>query len=371
MQPYKPTILILNPSGNITGPLVSSHAFAHALCGEVTMLLVSPSNPRYAHADYPAFHAIETIPLVNLSRRIKDIICYVPSLLVGGWKLHRIAKRTHAHAIIINDIYCLHGLIVRALGFRGRIITIIHAHPKHLLGRMSGFFLWQARRSSHQLVTVSESVKKGTVNAKDIVVIPNIFLPSTVSPSPSDQPRLPHIVCVGNIIQGKGQEVVLRAFLQIAGQFPDAHLHFYGHDMGLEKNKAYLQSLKDTAHQSSVASQIHFHGFTHNVAEVLHSARMAVNASVSESFSMTVLEAQGYGVPVIATRCGGPEEIILDGTTGFLVPIGDDEAIAAKICILLEDAALAARMGEAAQAHVKQCYSAAAITPLWHKILAI
>lgn len=53
--------------------------------------------------------------------------------------------------------------------------------------------------------------------------------------------------------------------------------------------------------------------------------------SVEEGFGMPGLEAAACGCPVIATRCGGPEDYVVDGETGYLVPVGDAEAMAARI----------------------------------------
>jgi glycosyltransferase involved in cell wall biosynthesis len=72
--------------------------------------------------------------------------------------------------------------------------------------------------------------------------------------------------------------------------------------------------------------------------------------SLRESFGLTIVEAMVRGVPVVATRCGGPEELIADGETGFLVPVGDTEAMADRIAVLLENGALSALLVERARA---------------------
>jgi glycosyltransferase involved in cell wall biosynthesis len=81
--------------------------------------------------------------------------------------------------------------------------------------------------------------------------------------------------------------------------------------------------------------------------------------SHSESFSFTCQEASAQGVAVIATRCGGPEEIVEDGVTGFLVDIDDDAAIADRMARLLSDPGLAAAMGGRGAALMAARFSAA------------
>jgi len=84
------------------------------------------------------------------------------------------------------------------------------------------------------------------------------------------------------------------------------------------------------------------------------------DAGVVEATSMTALEAMSSGLPVIASGIGGLAEIIEDGLTGFLVPPGSPDAIAEAAARVLDDAALAARLGAAARAFVEREHSSIA-----------
>lgn len=79
--------------------------------------------------------------------------------------------------------------------------------------------------------------------------------------------------------------------------------------------------------------------------------------SAEEGFGMVLIEAMACGVPVVATRCGGPEGIVTDGEDGFLVPLDDVEAMAGRLCRLLTDGGLNGRMGQSARATVEQRFS--------------
>ena len=70
-----------------------------------------------------------------------------------------------------------------------------------------------------------------------------------------------------------------------------------------------------------------------------------------------MIEAQAAGVPVVATPVGGIKETVVDGETGRLVPLGDVEALAEAIVVLLDDAEAAGRMAEAARTRVLERYS--------------
>jgi glycosyltransferase involved in cell wall biosynthesis len=81
-----------------------------------------------------------------------------------------------------------------------------------------------------------------------------------------------------------------------------------------------------------------------------------LNTSVHEGIPITILEAMARGLPVIAPQVGGIGEIIEDGVEGFLVPNRDPKAFAEK-CLLLQDAELRHRMGQAARAKVERGFS--------------
>lgn len=129
--------------------------------------------------------------------------------------------------------------------------------------------------------------------------------------------------------------------------------------MGLEKNRAYLAGLRRQAAAGPGAERIMFGPFLSDLADARERTGIALNFSHSESFSLTCLEASASGLAVIATRCGGPEEIIDDGVTGFLVPVGDVAAMAQRIEDLLTDPVRSVKMGEAGRALVHQRFSVA------------
>jgi glycosyltransferase involved in cell wall biosynthesis len=79
--------------------------------------------------------------------------------------------------------------------------------------------------------------------------------------------------------------------------------------------------------------------------------------SDEEGFGVVVTEAMSCGVPVIATRCGGPDAIISDGIDGFLVPVGDSDLMAHRIARVLEDASFRAEMGAAARRTVERRFA--------------
>ena len=71
---------------------------------------------------------------------------------------------------------------------------------------------------------------------------------------------------------------------------------------------------------------------------------------------MATVEAMAASKPVIVTRCGGPEEIVIDGKMGFLVPPMDEDSLAEKGLILLANEKLADKMGNAGKKRVAEMF---------------
>lgn len=93
------------------------------------------------------------------------------------------------------------------------------------------------------------------------------------------------------------------------------------------------------------------------VARYYQAADVYLHAARAENFPCTILEALACGTPVIATAVGGIPEQILEGVNGFLVPLADSNAMAARTLQLLDDVLLRQRMGEAAAQHTREHFS--------------
>ncbi len=99
-------------------------------------------------------------------------------------------------------------------------------------------------------------------------------------------------------------------------------------------------------------------GHRTDVPNVLASLDILVLPSYAhEGIPQIILQAQAMARPVIATTIGGIPEVVEDNVTGLLIPPRDADALAQKIRAVLEDPALATRLGQAARAHIKKSYS--------------
>jgi N-acetyl-alpha-D-glucosaminyl L-malate synthase BshA len=121
------------------------------------------------------------------------------------------------------------------------------------------------------------------------------------------------------------------------------------------------------AFRHGIHDRIHFLGKQDNVHELLPLADLMIMPSEMESFGLAALEAMACSVPAIATQVGGVPELIDDGVTGALFPVGAVEAMAREAIGLLRDPARLAAMSHAARRTATERFCASRIIPLYEE----
>ena len=145
----------------------------------------------------------------------------------------------------------------------------------------------------------------------------------------------------------KNLPLLLQAFAVVKSQMPDLKLKIVGgplSDVVMELvSKLHLEPSVIFEGQVSKAELI----------SLYQGADALVVSSLQEGLGIVILEAYACGVPVVATRCGGPEGIVVDGETGYLVRNNDAKELALGVLELLQDNVLRARMGQNCVAFVR------------------
>src|SRR4029077_5123381 len=111
---------------------------------------------------------------------------------------------------------------------------------------------------------------------------------------------------------------------------------------------SYLDRLRHLAHELDIAGCVTFLGNCSDIPSVLSALDVLVHCPTApEPFGRVLAEAMAAGRPVVAARCGGIPEVVIDGVTGFLVPPVDVGAFTVAVVRLLEDPELCRRLGDA------------------------
>jgi glycosyltransferase involved in cell wall biosynthesis/SAM-dependent methyltransferase len=117
------------------------------------------------------------------------------------------------------------------------------------------------------------------------------------------------------------------------------------------------ESLEQRAHDLGVVRHCYFLGYQTDVARWYDAADVVVLTSGNEGTPVTVIEALAARTPVVATNVGGVRDVVRDGVDGFLVPVGDAEAMAERVARIARDEGLRARLAESASERVLRRYA--------------
>ena len=181
--------------------------------------------------------------------------------------------------------------------------------------------------------------------------------PGEVRDSLGLQPGGPCFGMIGMLLPWKGQTVFLRAAARVLERFPHACVLVVGGPPS--GGEGYARELRNLARELGIGDRVIFTGFRSDVADILPVLDIVVHASVDpEPFGRVIIEAMALRRPVVASRAGGPTEIIEDGKTGLLVAPGDPECLAAALIDLLERPERAAEIGARGYREVARRFSA-------------
>ena len=159
------------------------------------------------------------------------------------------------------------------------------------------------------------------------------------------------VAICGAVQERKDVLAFVRAAALLKYTHPDIHYLIIG-----DGPVSYLQKVKQEIVRNSLENEIHFLGYRNDIPQLLASVSVLVSSAIFEPFGRTIIEAMAAGKPVVATRSGGPQEIIEDGSSGFLVNVGDAAAMASRIAKLLDDPERMKTMGQAARLRVAKFF---------------
>jgi glycosyltransferase involved in cell wall biosynthesis len=275
-------------------------------------------------------------PLVNLAQ----------FLVMLPWNLRHIRRILRTHDI---DIVHVDGVtnFVPALAAALTRTPIVWHYNDHLVGPLKWLLLPLLRRLAAAVVVQGESLRRSRTDGDARLRRKTVVLPSAVDLSkfrpeaygPPERQRIrqelgvpPECVLVGsvgNINRFKGYTYLVEAAAVIKKQVPAARFLIVGRQ--LDTDPGYWERLQESAEQAGLTRDFTYTGFRDDIPRILSALDVFVLPSVRESCPMAILEAMAMKVPVVATDVGGVAEQVIDGRTGFLVPPGNADALAAAV----------------------------------------
>ncbi|TBR36178.1 MULTISPECIES: glycosyltransferase [Dyella] len=319
-------------------------------------------------------HHCQVVCLYDLGAQAPELTALgIPVIACGKGRgldlgaLHRLRRAIRMHG---TDVLHTHNAVAHyhaALASLGAgVPTLINT--RHGMGSnpRPGRREWLYRRALHRtraVVTVCEAarrdgIERGIVPQAKARVVPNGICVERFFPASDEMrhhllsvlglpPQRRLIGTVGRLNWAKDQRGLIEAFAHVHKQYADAALVLIG-------DGELRAELETCAREAGVADSVHFLGDRTDVHDLLQGLDLFVLSSVSEGYSIALLEACAVALPIVATDVGGNAEIVHDGATGLIVPPRNPPALADAMLSMLRELRQATTWGLAARAWVEQ-----------------
>lgn len=210
---------------------------------------------------------------------------------------------------------------------------------------------------------VEEHAKKLNHRPAAVVYAPAGVDISWFTPDKTQSPPAPYILAVGRLADArKNMPLLLEAFKLLKKNQPSSmRLTLAG---GNGPDESFWQEVEKAGLKNEVE-------FIHNptaaaLKKLYQQATCLALSSDEEGFGMVLVEAMACGIPVVATRCGGPNNIVSNGVDGFLVETGNAKILSEKLKTLCLDDKLNHEMGLAARRSVERHFSEQAVATIFY-----
>lgn len=356
--------------GKLGGPQVRMVRVAAALVGRVDTLIVMPRTNSRPFREMCEAHGVpfRILPLTRITKEWRAALAY---LFFSPWEVLRLAWLFRREGI---DLVHASGgswqykavLAARLAG----VPSVWHLNDTKMPGWVRRLFALLSPLPAGFIFASHRSLAYYGSRLSDRL---HDVIPSTVDVSHFD-PDLTHagddeviarlgsapvIGTVANVNPIKGLETLIRMAGALRGRVPDLRVVVLG---PVHANQvAYHSELLALADELGVGDAIEWAGGRSDVRPLLARFDVYVCTSLAESSPVSVWEAMAMARPVVSTDVGDVSCHMVDGGSGFIVPVGDHEALAERVHRLVEDSGMAARFGARGRREAGDAFSPARI----------
>ncbi len=310
---------------------------------------------------------IHRVPVLNRQElstaTFSSMVSFFPSSL---WKGISLCKKNNYD--LINTHFAIPsgptGIILSKLFKIPHVLTIIGGdiydpskrlspHKNIVLNRIISYIV----NKSDKVIAISKDTKERTIKyyevEKEINIVhyglelPNFEKHTRSELGLSDDDFI--LIAVGRLIKRKGLKYLIKAIEKL----DDGRIKLLIIGDGPDK-----ENLKALSRELKIDSQVNFLGpiWGDKKFQYLHASDVFVLPSLHEGFGIVFLEAMYCGLPIITTNYGGQRDFIIDTENGFLVPVGNVDALADKIRFLLTNEKVRHKISKNNKRHIKDFY---------------
>ena len=278
-------------------------------------------------------------------------------------QMARIIRRWQPDIVFshLHFVNLLTGIAVRLSRHRCRWIPCLHSNPQNRESAWSNWLAASVFRHADRICTVSQGIGSHLSSWLGIPShrIKTLYNPTdfgqieqSIRPIPRERGEVPTIITVGRLVEAKDHNTLLEAVAELRESRP-VKLVIVG-------DGPLRHRLERRAGELGIGRDVAFTGYVPNPFPLMARADVFALTSRWEGFGCVLVEAMACGLACVSTRCPhGPAEIIDQGKTGLLVPVGAPGELASALEELIDDPGRRQELADAGQREVQRRFSVA------------
>lgn len=292
------------------------------------------------------------LDITRLSKEARILARYVARFVTEALLLASFLKKNGFDLVHVNGSYQFKVAIAARLA---RVPVVWHLNDTMMHTAVRKAFSWTAKRCASGFIVAGQRVHDYYLRGTDLElrlcmeinapVDTDVFRPSGGGGS-SDGTCT--VATVSGLNPTKGVEYFVRMAAEVRERCPNVRFAVAGAE--LKSHASYSARIREMVADLGLDGEvIAFHGLVDDVPAFLRKADVCVFTSISEASPASVWEALSMGKAVVTTDVGSVRQHVVDGVSGYVVPIKDVKALGERVTLLLKDPMLRGRVGEAAR----------------------